>query len=366
MSNAPGAAACQTATPALYPLFEVLPSLRAQVPVAGLLPAVTPVTALDGIAGCHVKRDDLSAPDYGGNKIRKLDFLLAAARARQVRDIVAFGYAGSNFVAATAWHARKLGIATHGFLLPQDPAGYVADNLAVALHTGAELRVLPSTTAVAAAAAWRSAGLRLVRGRWPYWIPPGGSSPVGVLGFVNAALELRAQIAAGEVPEPDAIYVAFSSMGTVAGLAIGLALARLRSRIVAVQVVDDRFASPQKLSRLVQQTLALIGAAGKLPAAMEILGRVTIRTEFFGEAYARPTAATTRAIARFEQASGARADSAYTGKALAGLFADLDAGILRGQEVLFWHSFNAHGRPPGVGVPPAAGLAPALRRYFPG
>src|SRR3569833_3098397 len=99
------------------------------------------------------------------------------------------------------------------------------------------------------------AGIRSLRGlarhgRWPWWIPPGGSSPAGVLGFVNAAIELQQQVQAGEVPAPDVIYVAFSSMGSVAGLAIGLMLAGLPTRIVAVQVVDDRFASPAKLQSL--------------------------------------------------------------------------------------------------------------------
>ena len=102
----------------LYPIFDLLPALRERAPVAGLLPSATPVTTLPEAPGLHLKRDDCSAPDYGGNKIRKLDFLLGSARARGVREIIAFGYAGSNFVAATAWHAHKFGIRTCGFLLP--------------------------------------------------------------------------------------------------------------------------------------------------------------------------------------------------------------------------------------------------------
>lgn len=349
----------------LYPLFDLLPALRSRAPVAGLLPATTPVTALAQTPGLFLKRDDCSAPDYGGNKIRKLDFLLGSARARGVREIVAFGYAGSNFVAATAWHAHKSGIHTCGFLLPQEPASYVADNLAVSLAVDAELRELPSMKAIGLHASLRSLHGLLRHGRWPWWIPPGGSSPLGVLGFVNGALELKQQIDAGELPVPDDIYVAFSSMGTVAGLAIGLVLAGLPTRIVAIQVVDSRFASPRGLRKLVERTLRFIGTTDRpLPSVEDVLARIDIRTEFFGEAYARPTTATRQAIERFQQSSGARADSAYTGKGLAGLYADLDSGTLRGRRVLYWHSFNAHGRPSGVSLPARERIPPSLRHYF--
>ena len=349
----------------LYPLFDRLPRLRARAPVAGLLPAATPVTPFAGGTGLYLKRDDLSAPDYGGNKIRKLDFLLGSARDRGVREILTFGYAGSNFVAATAWHAAKLGIHTCGFLLPQEPAAYIPDNLAVSLSVGAELRELPTQPVIGSHSVLRSLRSLLQRGRWPWWIPPGGSTPLGVLGFVNGALELRQQIDAGELPPPEVIYVAFSSMGTVAGLAIGLALARLPTRIMAIQVVDSRFASPSALRKLVARSLRFIGNAGTgLPALEAVLARIEIRTEFFGETYARPTAATRAAIERFQHACGARADSAYTGKGLAGFYADLDAGQLRGKNVLYWHSLNANGRPAGVALPPIDRIPASLRHYF--
>lgn len=349
----------------LYPLFDRLPALRDRAPVAGLLPCTTPVARLEGEAPLYIKRDDCSAPDYGGNKIRKLDFLLGTAQARGIREIIVFGYAGSNFVAATAWHARKSGILTCGFLLPQEPASYIADNLAVSVAAAAELRELPSMKAIGLHATLRSVGGLLRHGRWPWWIPPGGSSPLGTLGFINGALELQQQIHSGELPSPDVIYVAFSSMGTVAGLAIGLMLAGLSTRIVAIQVVDNRFASPKGLRDLVVGTLRFVGPAdGPLPSPEQVLSRIEIRTEFFGEAYARPTPATKQAFERFKASSGARADSAYTGKALAGLYADLDAGKLRDRTVLYWHSFNAHGRPAGVPLPQGSRIPVSLRHYF--
>jgi 1-aminocyclopropane-1-carboxylate deaminase/D-cysteine desulfhydrase-like pyridoxal-dependent ACC family enzyme len=339
-----------------YPLFDAFPKLQ-QLPRAGLLQCATPVAALDGTGKLWIKRDDLTATDYGGNKIRKLDLLLAAAKAAGKTDLLSFGYSGSNFVAATAWHGRKLGLNTHGFLLPQADAAYVADNLATSLHSGAQLHVAATERDLVTAAVSRSIQLWLRRRRWPAWIPPGGSTPLGSLGFVNAAFELKTQIDTGQLPLPERIYVAFSSMGTVAGLAIGLAMAGLRTRIVAVQVVDSGFASAAKLDRLIERTRVLLARYDAIAPPSAVVP-VDIRTEFFGNRYAVPTPATRSAIQRFETASGARADSAYSGKALAGLYADLDAGLASGP-ALYWHTFNAHERPPGV-----AALAPETLRGF--
>ncbi|MFA5941440.1 MAG: pyridoxal-phosphate dependent enzyme [Sinimarinibacterium sp.] len=336
-----------------YPLFDAFPRLRV-FPRAGLLETATPVQSLAGQGAVWVKRDDLSAGDYGGNKIRKLDLLLARAAADGRHDLVTFGYSGSNFVAATAWHGRKLGLATHAFLLPQADAPYVADNLATGVHCGAELRVSRSQLSVIAQALACSLRVLARSGRAPRWIPPGGSTPLGALGFVNAAFELRQQIDAGLLPVPSRLYVAFSSMGTVAGLAIGLALAGLPTQIEAVQVVGPQFASRDKLDRLVQRTLSLLRRTDPAAAPVRIAD-VRIRTEFFGTQYAVATEATKRAMQRFEDATGAHSDSAYSGKALAGLYADLDAGSCDGP-VLYWHTFNAHGRPAGVPPLPTARL----------
>lgn len=322
-----------------YPLFAAHPRLAA-LPRAGLYVAATPVQPLPGEPDAWVKRDDLSHVGYGGNKIRKLDLLLGEAQAQQRRCLVAFGYRGSNFVAATAYHGRRLGMDTIGLLLPQAEAPYVVANLAVSGAAGAELAESGSSAALVAQALARSLRRFGRDGRWPYWMPPGGSTPLGALGFVNAAFELRAQVEAGLCPEPARITVAFSSMGTVAGLAVGLALAGLRSTVVAVQVVGADYAGRAKLDALIARTQALLRRRD--PALPARAAPVELRFEFFGPGYAMPTLATTEAMRRFRAALGdARADSAYSGKALACFHADLRAG--RPGPSLFWHTFNAAG-----------------------
>lgn len=343
-------------------LGDAYPSLAA-LPRAGLIAAATPIEPLPGIEQVYVKRDDLSAADYGGNKIRKLDFLLADAIARGRRELTVFGYAGSNFVAATSWHAHKLGLRTVAGLLPQRPADYVVDNLSISVHCGSTLFVRGSEAALAAEAAARS--LRsMVAGRLPSWIPPGGSNALGALGFVDAALELRAQIEAGAMPCPAALYVPFSSMGTVAGLCVGLALAGLPVRIVAVQVVGERHAGERGLSRLLARIAALLKRRGVVVPSPEALrAGVTIRTEFYGGEYALATPAVDAAIRRFAMLDGARADSAYSGKALACLYADAKRDASR-KPLLYWHTFSASARPPGVLRAPRNAVPAALRGYW--
>ena len=347
-----------------YPLLQAHPKLAAALPVANLLAGPTPVEPLAGEAGVFVKRDDLTATDYGGNKVRKLDFVLADARARGTREVLVFGYAGSNFVAATAWHGRKLGLRTLGYLLPQPAADYVADNLAVDLAAGAELHLHGSTARIGVAATLRSLLSLLRSGRAPLWVPPGGSSPLGTLGFVNAAFELRQQVDARALPEPDTLYTAFSSMGTVAGLAIGLALAGLKTRIQAIQVVGAEFASWGKLERLIARTQRLLRRLDPALRPGAALDRVQIRSEFLGEGYAVPTAETKPAMRRFVAAGGSRADPCYSGKALAGLYHDLAVGRLAGKDTLFWHTLSARGLPPGVERPAADAVPAPLRGYF--
>ncbi|NKF23180.1 1-aminocyclopropane-1-carboxylate deaminase/D-cysteine desulfhydrase [Solimonas marina] len=343
-------------------LVDALPSL-ASLPRAGLVSGPTPIEPLAGLPDVYLKRDDLTATDYGGNKIRKLDYLLADALARGRRTLTVFGYAGSNFVAATSWHARKLGLQVQGGLLPQRPAVYVADNLSISLHCGTDLFLRDADSGIVMAAAGRAVR-SLAGGRLPYWIPPGGSNALGALGFVAAAFELQSQIEGGLLPCPAALYVPFSSMGTVAGLCVGLALAGLPTRIEAVQVVSDRHAGRDALGRLIDRLARLLRRHGiRLPQTDFLMSRVSVRTKFYGGEYALATPTVKAAMTRFTEATGARSDSAYSGKALACLFADRDAALNPGP-ALYWHTFSATALPPGVVRTPLSQVPDALKPYW--
>ncbi len=355
------------------PLFRHDPALAARLPRMPLCELPTPVEALPVLAGelgipvLYAKRDDLSAPLYGGNKVRKLEFLLADALARGHSEVLTFGFAGSNFAAATALYGQRAGLRCLSMLLPQKPSDYVRGNLRLGLSAGASIHHAGSVPSIALRAAWEYLKRPLAGRRPPYWIPAGGSSPPGVAAYINAALELADQVAAGELPAPDRIYVAMGSMGTAAGLAIGLVLADLPTRVLAVRVVEKRFASARGLEELLQRTLRWLGPAYRdVMTPAQALARVDIREEYYGEHYGQVTPATAAALEQFAGATPLRLDGTYSAKAAAALLADARRGELGDRVPLFWHTFNARPLQDLLRSGVARDIPPGLRPYFDG
>ncbi len=355
------------------PLLAQYPALKSGIPHVALAELPTPVQrmerlerALGGDApALFIKRDDLSNPVYGGNKVRKLEFLLARALQRKYPSVLTFGAAGSNHALATAIFAQQLGLRCISVLVPQPNAGYVRRNLLMHHCGGAELHHYSGMLGAAAGTIatlirhWRRTR------RFPYLIPPGGSSPVGVLGFVNAGFELNEQIAAGLLPEPDVIYVASGTMGTAVGLALGLCAAGLRTRVMAVRVTDAIFTSIPKARRLFDKTRRLLRrAAPDFPPCPFPSATFQFRHEFFGRAYALYTEEGMRAVRLLGDTEGVSIEGTYTGKTLAALIADTTAGILRGQTVLFWNTYNARDFTSDIAGMDYHALPPAFHRYF--
>lgn len=332
----------------MIPLFTTYPGLQASLPhvALGLLP--TPVRTWSRLvsdstlAGLHVKCDDLTGADYGGNKVRKLEFLLGAAKARDARSVLTFGAAGSNHALATAIYARKLGMEPISMLVPQSHSGNVQQNLLRGLAAGATLKHFLSRRAVSQGTVVEVLRCRHEPGGRPYIIPAGGSAPLGTVGFVNAALELRDQIDAGLLPRPDVIYVASGTMGTCIGLLIGLAAAGMDTRVAAVRVTSAPFTSPEKARSLFARTVGLLRRADPaFPALAFPEVQFVLRDGFLGEGYGRPTEAGEAAVAQVKELEGVTLEGTYTGKALAGLLADAAGGRLANQQVLFWNTYNA-------------------------
>ncbi len=298
--------------------------------------------SLDGVEQLFIKRDDLTASPYGGNKVRKLEFLLADAQDRGARRVVTFGYAGSNHALATALYSPRAGLHTTSILLPQPNAHYVRRNLLAAHAAGAKLVARSRVSTIALTVAAIEAMTRLTGAPRPYIIPAGGSSPIGVMGYVNAAFELADQIVAGSLPRPDRIYLSLGSMGTTAGLAIGFALAGLPIEIHAIRVVDTRFGSREKLDQLVKRTYAFMKSRGMDFPDIDPLARIVIRDEFFGNRYGEFTASGVDAVLFARDTADIRLDGTYSGKAFAALLADAKSGALRGKNILFWNTHNSH------------------------
>jgi D-cysteine desulfhydrase len=325
----------------------------------------TPVTSSTELAekvalsSLWVKHDDLSARAYGGNKVRKLEFLFGEAQATGRDAVITFGAYGSNHVLATAIHGARLGLTVHAVLIPQPVTPSLGKNLLADVSAGLGFHLADSyEESLRVAAALRSQ-LRRV-GADPMVIPFGGTTEHGTLGFVNAAFELADQIEAGELPEPDVVYVPFGSMGTAAGLAIGFAAEGIRTRVQAVRVLPAAEGDVEALSRTVDEAVAALRRGDSDFPRLGLADlALDVRGEFLGDGYALPTSQGREAVAA-AAAAGFSLENTYTGKSLSALAHDARAGLLDEATVLFWNTYNS--RPVGQGDP--AMLPHALRQLL--
>jgi D-cysteine desulfhydrase len=321
------------------------PSRLPLVHLATLPTPVEPLRALGrviGHPGIFVKRDDLSSPTYGGNKVRKLELLLADALEWKADTVLTVGALGSNHVLATAVHAAAVGLRVRAVLFPRPVTPGVLETTLATIDQGATVRMLPATVLVPfALLAERAAAARA--GERVAAVPGGGSSALGSVGYVLAALELRRQVDAGLLPEPDHLYVALGSCGTAAGLLAGLRLAGLRTRLTAVRVVPRIVANATQTVRLANAALGLLARCGWDHGAVPLrLCDLRVVHDFMGKGYGHPTEAGAEAVRLLLQHEGIGAELTYTGKTLAALFADARTGVLpAGETALYWHTYNA-------------------------
>lgn len=319
-------------------LLDRYPVLNDRLPWVCLGIGPTPLTSLE-VAGRSVllKRDDLSARPYGGNKVRKLEFLLARARAEGATRLVTAGATGSHHALATTIYGRALGFDVTVLLFPQHRTPHVREVLLGIAGMGADLRFLPRMEAVPYGL-WRT---RRAAGERCCTIPPGGSDATGTLGYVAAALELDEQLASQAAP--DAIYLAAGTLGTVAGVALGLALAGRPIPIVGVRITSRLVTNRRALRRLIRGAAAVLERAGidTGDAAARALALVRLDDDQVGAGYGHATGAGSAATEAFA-AHGIVLDPTYTAKAAAALLAASDA------RPLFWHTLSAHMPQPEV------------------
>lgn len=300
-----------------------------------------------------VKRDDLSASPYGGNKPRKLEWVFGEALARGVRRVITVGGLGTNHGLATALVARRLGLSCDLVLVPQPVDERVRRRLLELAAVGARLHRASGVID----AARRLATLRV---RYPraLLVPAGGTSPAGGLGPTLAGLELAAQVAAGKLPVPTRTYVALGTGGTAAGIALGFALAGLASRVIAVAVAPGPLPSSGFLRWTAGRTERLLRRHGALTSAVSRLD-LELRRGQVGPGYGARSPAAERARALAGE-HGLALDPTYTAKAMASL---IDAERNQEQPVLFWQTYAPA---PAMEVGAPSDLPGAFRRYFRG
>lgn len=345
-------------------LADLYPAIGNRLPILSLAELPTPVSARtvsvgDRMRRLLIKHDDVTGPLYGGNKVRKLEYLFARARRRAASRIATFGAVGSNHAVATAIYARACGFECTCFLSHQSLKPGLGRALRLHQSLGTEiLRLAPAGPA-------RIAQFRkYLQGRSVWVVPLGGSSWLGSVGFVNAGVELARQIDAGEIPSPSRIYVALGTMGTAVGLALGLALAGIEAEVQAVRVTAREFANEDAAARLMKKCASLMHRYDpSIPADLADRTRFVCRNEFFGAGYGRSNEATEAAIAFAGEKLGLGLESTYSGKTMAALLSDLRCG--GPDDVMFWNTWNSRPLDIDESLPPDFDVIPReFARYF--
>lgn len=335
------------------PLFSYFPELKQKISFVSLGDFFTPIEKIDQLCPesqtpyVYMKRDDINGPlqanglrVVGGNKVRKLEFLLGDALARHATAVMTFGCAGSNHALATAAYAHLVGLQAISILRPQANSSIVRRNLLLQNYYGAQLHEYPNQE-------WRCLGgfcaflrHKQIYGEYPYFIPTGGTCPLGELGFINAAFELKQQIEQGIMPEPDYIYAPLGSMGTTVGLMIGLKAAGLKTQVVAVRVDDYEDANEQTLLPLLHAATAYVRSLdASFPDITFGLEDIVIAHDFFGQGYGIATPQARQAMSVMHEKYGITLDGTYSGKTVAAMLHDLQKPALKNKVVLYWNTF---------------------------
>jgi len=335
-------------TDALANAYPLLGQRLRKVPLAELPTPVflKKVAMRSGNYSIAVKRDDVTNPLYGGNKVRKLEYIFQHALDRNATRIATFGAVGSNHALATAILANDIGLNCTCFLAHQKRTPKIPYTLNMHRRLGTE--IVRYGGSIAHLPLFRE----YLQHRRTWVVPLGGSCWLGATGFVSAGLELAEQVKQGEIPCPARIYIANGTMGSVAGLVLGLAAAELPTEVHAVRVADNDFTNPAILDRLMRKTAVLLNRfdpAFDANAADRV--RLHWRDDFFAGGYAVFDDSITDAVSFASDELNLSLETTYTGKAMAALLHDLQQPEYEGETYLFWNTHSSRRLPVSADMP---------------
>ncbi|MDP6120834.1 MAG: D-cysteine desulfhydrase [Rhodospirillales bacterium] len=321
-----------------YPLTERFQ----RVPLAH---APTPLEPLPRLAehlggpAIYVKRDDATGLAFGGNKTRKLEFLMADALDQGTDTVITVGGVQSNHVRQTVAAAAKLGLKAEAVLCDivegRDEEYFHSGNVLVDHLMGASVHVIEASVD---ATGYMEDLVDTVRGRGgvPYIVPMGGSNPVGALGYVRCAEEIIAQGA--DIGATHVVH-ATGSAGTQSGLAGGLATLGSPLALVAIGVKPSNGAIRRDVEAIVPGVLDLLSVEAEVPPV-----HLHVNEDYSGPGYGLPTDGMVEAVTTVARLEGLLLDPVYTGKAMAGLFDLARTGKLGAEDtVVFVHTGGAPG-----------------------
>jgi L-cysteate sulfo-lyase len=319
----------------------------ARFPRVRLFPAPTPLERLDNLTRrlggpeIWIKRDDCTVVATGGNKVRKLEWLIGEAKAQGAGHIVTQGAVQSNHVRQTAAVARKFGMRCTALLehrIDTNDRDYLGSgNVLLDKLFGCAIEYRPGGVDMNAEAEKKGTELR-AGGEAVYVIPGGGSNRVGALGYVSCAQELMQQ--ADEMGlRIDRIVTATGSAGTHAGLVVGLEGMNAQVPVLGIGVRLPRERQEENVFRLAQATADYVGMKAAIPREA-----IVANCDYVGDGYGIPTAGMGEAVAMFAQEEGILLDPVYSGKAAAGMIDLIRTGRLpAGETIVFLHTGGAVG-----------------------
>ena len=289
----------------------------------------------------YVKRDDCTGLASGGNKTRKLEFLMAQALQQGADTVITQGAVQSNHARQTAAAAAALGLGCELLFenrISEPSEQYLnSGNVLLDRMLGARTHHYPGGTDMNLAMEEHAVALRRA-GRKPYIIPGGCSNPVGALGYVNCALELVQQ-ANEHGLRIDHIVHATGSAGTQAGLVTGLAAMHADIPVLGIGVNAAREAQEEKVYQLALQTADYIGAAGSVQR-----GQIVANCDYVGPGYGVATQGMREALLMAARLEGLLFDPVYSGKGLAGLIDQISRGTFKtGENIIFIHTGGSAG-----------------------
>ena len=338
-------------------LFEFYPNLEGKVPwtpiLTGVPSNVDKLTELENYlklndGEIYIKRDDKDHNIYGGNKLRKFEFIFGEILKKKKKGVITLGGIGTNHGIACAIIAKELGLKCELFLSLQPLTWHVQRSLLLYDYFGAKLHF----TKIFELGLLKSWFFRVFHRKY-YLMSIGGSpllgigTPLGSIGFINAIFELKKQIDEKILPEPEIIFVAAGSSGTAAGLTAGCNLLGMKTKIFFVNVSRDIVVSPKVIMKIGNKAIKYLRKRDKsIPDVVVTEEDFTMIKGYLGSAYGMKTIRSQKAVDLIEELEGKKREfkleTTYTGKTAAAMLDFLEKEENKSKTVLFWNTYNSN------------------------
>ena len=324
-------------------LFSQYPALRGKIPFTTLGDFPSPVEHLKSLSAetgteIWIKRDDCASSTYGGNKCRMMEWIIPDAVEKGRQSLVTWGALGSNQILSSVIYGNRAGfsdiIAVHN---EQPIHPYVKRNFLISTALGVK-QIYGSNPLSFIIKLWGAYILKLINGRKPYLIPLIGSSPLSVISYLDAALELKQQVESGHCPRPDYIFVTVGTGGTAAGLMLGAKAFGGIGEVIGVRVLEKVFVNEPIMAWEINRTVRFLKEMGIDLKTRTRAREIRLIHDFIGDGYAYSTAESEEAIRLLREHEDIELDITYTGKTMAAMLDFMKER--RGKRFLFWHTLN--------------------------